>query len=322
MQLRVMIVVFASLALAMSQEADPPPSPAASAGGEKPGEQALEMAVQQLKSRLTPEQLKTVTDDQLRQFIIQQAQDQAQAQGHPPPEAQAQAGHDHHHQQASPKPPPGLRSSPDARVGFLFPETVNNTFVAGVPVELLLTMSNGGKKPLALSTLFATLYHPQDYKYQILNFTRLNVNLTLAPGSDVSLTYTFTPDPYLEPRAFGLAVQILYTDGASNFSHTFFNDTVTIAEPPSSFDAQTVFVGMAVLGLLALGAYAFSGVFQKLRKTTKRGAAATRSTGATATATTTTTTATTAQAAAGMRIAPEQNEWLQGTSAVQHRKRH
>lgn len=73
-----------------------------------------------------------------------------------------------------------------------------------------------------------------------MQFTTLHYNISVRPSTQVSLTYSFLPDPLLEPRDFGLVCSVFYKDAqGTNYTSVFFNSTVDLVEPAGGVDTQT-----------------------------------------------------------------------------------
>jgi len=168
----------------------------------------------------------------------------------------------------NPKPEePVLVASPDARTAVVFPQNPTLDFTPGEIVELVLGFSNKGERLFNITHITASLRYLQDWKYYIQNFTKLTYGIGVLPEQEGSFLYTFRPDPLIEPRQFGMQVNVFYHDSANeNFTSVLFNGTINIVEPNESFDTQTVFtyVGLlAVVGLIGFIVLKSLGTFEK-----------------------------------------------------------
>jgi hypothetical protein len=151
---------------------------------------------------------------------------------------------------------PPIGPSPDVSTVFVFPDHPNKVITAGEIVEVLLGFVNNGDREFNITYVFASLNHPLDYRYYIQNYTRAEYGLLVQPNEQVSVSYRFRPDPLLEPRDFGLVVNVLYEDESGRIYHNaFFNGTVTIEEPDTGFDLQQLFLTVGFFGVLGLGGY-------------------------------------------------------------------
>jgi hypothetical protein len=76
---------------------------------------------------------------------------------------------------------------------------------------------------------------------QPLQYTAQFYELTVPPAGEVSVLYSFFPNPGLEPRDFGLVARVFYqlADGSGNFSNVFYNGSIILEEPIEPLDAQT-----------------------------------------------------------------------------------
>jgi len=153
-------------------------------------------------------------------------------------------------------------SSPDLVVYSIFPNANGKEFESGSPVEVVVGLHNIGQSTFSVNQVFASLRHPYDWRVAIQNFTRFDPRITIAPGDQVSVGYSFLPDPNLDTeRPFVFAAQVIYTDAsATNFTTFFHNDTITMVSPPGTVDIQLIFTYtglLAVAGLLAFLAVRF-----------------------------------------------------------------
>ena len=58
-------------------------------------------------------------------------------------------------------------------------------------------------------------------------------------SQEVTLSYMFRPDAMLEPRDFGVLVNVYYKDATGkNYTNVAFNGTVDLVEPVVGWDAQ------------------------------------------------------------------------------------
>eukprot|EP01112_Ceratiomyxa_fruticulosa_P014241 TRINITY_DN4062_c0_g1_i1.p1 TRINITY_DN4062_c0_g1~~TRINITY_DN4062_c0_g1_i1.p1 ORF type:complete len:275 (-),score=82.34 TRINITY_DN4062_c0_g1_i1:25-849(-) len=153
---------------------------------------------------------------------------------------------------------------------FLFPEHPELQLPAGEIIEVLLGFTNKHQLPSEegeenvvpgttynVTMIFASLNHPSDFRYFIQNYSRFDYGVLVGPGEEATFSYRFRPDPLLEPRDFGLMVHVIYEDINANITHvnTFFNRTVEIAEPLSTFDLQLALTYVFAFVGIAAGAF-------------------------------------------------------------------
>jgi len=193
-------------------------------------------------------------------------------------------------------------SAPDVSTASIFPHFPAKKFFVGEPVEILLGFVNSGEESYDLTHITASFNYPLDYSYYIQNFTAREYNVSVKPSTQVSLAYTFLPDPLLEPRDFGLVCSVHYRDSqGNNFTSVFFNSTVDMIEHSGGVDTQTFFVGifaLAFFGLIGFVIYRYLSSWSKRQGYTGGGSSDEGTTQSL------------------------DNDWLQGTSAeVKRRKK-
>lgn len=126
-------------------------------------------------------------------------------------------------------------------------------FPLGKDVTLLVAFNNNGEKSFNISQIAAHLHSPFDYNYYIQNFTVKHASATVGPNSQVTLEYTFKPDPTLEPLEFHFSAYVNYnrSDGRT-FMHTLHNATIDLYEPGSDSNTKLIMYAVgAGLGVLA-----------------------------------------------------------------------
>jgi len=203
---------------------------------------------------------------------------------------------------------PKITSSPDAIFTSIFDNVVDQkTFLQGDTVQLVIGLHNKGKTSFNVTQIFAAIVMPHDFKQYVQNFTRDHPNVLALPNEQLTFLYELRPDPLLEPREWGLIATVSYTDASNEnttFVSTVYNSTVTLQEPESTLDAQTLFTYLLVLALLGLLAYGSYRLFASKSRHSVLGRSAGRS----------------AAAETGTRGGTlggdaDQNEWLVGTAA-------
>jgi len=159
-------------------------------------------------------------------------------------------------------------ASPDAKTAFVFPTSGIKTFTIGDVIPIVLGFTNKGERNFNITSIAAYLKYPQDWKYFLQNYTRFWYGEIVPPGESHSFVYSFYPDPMLEPRDFGLQVNVFYTDSAGeNYTSVFYNGTFTLTESNEGLDAQTLFTYVGILGVAGLIGF---GVYKAGRSATKK----------------------------------------------------
>lgn len=106
-----------------------------------------------------------------------------------------------------------------------------------------------------MSHIAGSVNAPQQYSLHVMNFTVAEYLSIVDPGKEASFEYTFFLDPQLAGHDFTLAFTAFYQDAAELYASTFFNATVSVLDPVGVFDTQTLFMSVALLGLVAGGVY-------------------------------------------------------------------
>jgi hypothetical protein len=77
----------------------------------------------------------------------------------------------------------------------------------------------------------------------------------LPPGEELSVEYTFRPDPILSPREFIVALHLIYEDPATGALHsnTVFNSTIDIVEMPKLVDTEMLFMYLMLISVAVGG---------------------------------------------------------------------
>jgi len=191
-----------------------------------------------------------------------------------------------------------LPSSPDVETAAVFPNSADKRFTVGEPIDVVFGFTNKGDKPLNVTLITGSLRYPPDWKMYIQNFTKQYMGINVFPNEQFTFVYTFRPDAMLEPREFGLAAQVYYTDNENrNFSTFFYNNTITLVELEEGFDIQLLFTYVGILAVFVLIAFF---VYNFVAKAAKKSGVVRRSKNVVETGT-----------SQGV-----DNEWLEGTHAV------
>jgi len=147
-----------------------------------------------------------------------------------------------------------LEPSPDVATAVYFPSSPDKKFPTGKEVSVLIGFTNNGDKAFNVTLVSASLMYPLDYRYYIQNYTKQAEYRIVAPKTQATFAYSFVPDPFLEPREFGLTANIYYSleDGSANYTSVAFNNTITLVEPNEPVDLQTFFMYVGLVGIAGL----------------------------------------------------------------------
>jgi len=190
--------------------------------------------------------------------------------------------------------------APGIETTFIFPD--HNTkvpqFPAGAAIDVIAGFHNGASQPYNVTAIMGSLNSPLDFGIFVQNFTYQTYGLQVNPDSEVSLLYSFRPDPALHPREFTVALTIFYMSHQGQMSTTtFFNSTIEIVEPPRSIDGEILFLWLMLLSAVGFAGYK---AYSFLAKTLLKGGKSRRKAAAPVDNTT--------------------DEWLHGTSLAAERK--
>eukprot|EP00996_Jenningsia_fusiforme_P002146 NODE_2987_length_1073_cov_52.001953_g2741_i0.p1 GENE.NODE_2987_length_1073_cov_52.001953_g2741_i0~~NODE_2987_length_1073_cov_52.001953_g2741_i0.p1 ORF type:complete len:251 (-),score=59.86 NODE_2987_length_1073_cov_52.001953_g2741_i0:246-998(-) len=153
----------------------------------------------------------------------------------------------------------GLDTSADGIItSYVFPTYSEPSFPAGKVVEAVIGFDNQNENNFRVEYIRGSLTAPTDSSYFIQNFTGALHNTTVPSGSEVTLLYRFKADPSIDPREYGLLLEVFYTSEENEtFLSTVYNQTVQISDPESSLDAKMLFTGLSIVGMITLGAYVY-----------------------------------------------------------------
>jgi hypothetical protein len=139
----------------------------------------------------------------------------------------------------------------------IFPSHPLGQFPAGSSVEALIGFKNSNENLFHLEYVRGSLTSPTDFTYYIYNFSGSVYNTTVTTGGEeVSLLYRFQPDPSLEPRQYGLILQIFYTnDDNVTFLSTIYNGTIDVTESLANVDGKTIFATLSIAGIVGFAGF-------------------------------------------------------------------
>lgn len=163
----------------------------------------------------------------------------------------------------------------EIKVNHFFPLHATKQFPAGGEIKVVVGVHNAATESYNMSAIMGSINSPSDLKLYIQNFTQQVYFEVVEAGEELSLEYTFRPDPALPARDYHVMLTLFYEDAKHGFySTTFFNGTVDIAETPKLIDTEILFLYLLIVGVLGVaGLYAYntlSGLgFFKTTKTKK-----------------------------------------------------
>ncbi|KAK9837035.1 hypothetical protein WJX81_008506 [Elliptochloris bilobata] len=157
-----------------------------------------------------------------------------------------------------PKRPHLPPASPDVHSQYWVPKYPELQFPAGDKVEVVVALHNLGSTDLNVTNMQGSLNSVQNFAMYFQNFTEqrqgpYQAGLPLKAGEALSLSYWLMPDPSLPPREFQVAVTAFYQtpDAATQFSTTFFNQTIDIVETKKLVDVELISLYATILALMA-----------------------------------------------------------------------
>lgn len=149
-------------------------------------------------------------------------------------------------------PPPGSLS-----VAHYFPDHPTKQFPAGEEIKVVVSAHNEGSKPYNITAMMGSLNSPVDFDLYVQNFTQQVYFRLLPAAEELSVEYSFRPDPNLSPREFTVALHLIYEDPETGRMHSnlVFNSTVDIVEMQKLIDTEMLFLYLMLLGVVGLGGY-------------------------------------------------------------------
>ncbi|CDW52489.1 Putative translocon-associated protein subunit al pha [Trichuris trichiura] len=152
--------------------------------------------------------------------------------------------------------------SPYAETDFVFTDPPgSHDFIGGKLARMLVGFYNSGTNDFVVQSMEASLRYPTDHSYYIHNYTLMKYERLVSPITEATFEYMFMPFESLSGRSFILVVSLNYKQSnGKQFASTIFNDTITINEEVSNFNAETVFlyvVFCCLVSLLLILAYQF-----------------------------------------------------------------
>jgi hypothetical protein len=145
-----------------------------------------------------------------------------------------------------------LPPSGELAVNYFFPKHPVHKFVAGLPVTVVAGIHNDASQEYNISAIMGSINFPHDFSQHIQNFTQQLYFAVLPAGQEISVQYTFRPDPLLAGRDFQLALTLFYEDNKGGFfSTTFFNQTVDFTEVEKLIDHEVLFLYLLLVAAIA-----------------------------------------------------------------------
>jgi len=163
-------------------------------------------------------------------------------------------------------------SSEDVDIAHIFPDYPSAVFPAGERLKVIMGLRNTGESLMNVTHIAGSINAPNQWSYYITNFTVFEYNVGVESSKESSFEYQFMIDPQLAGHEFTLALTAFYHDGQEMYASTFFNTTIPVIDPPGVLDTQTLFMYLALLGMLAAAVHfglQSTGMMGKITKSTR-----------------------------------------------------
>lgn len=161
-------------------------------------------------------------------------------------------------------------ASTDVSVGHAFLTNFSETkskasdivITLGETIKTIVAFANEGRGSYHVWGVMGSLNLNEKFAVHVQNFTYTMINKTVEPGTELSFSYSFTPNERLDIRPFQLALTVFYEAQGSTgnairgYSTTFFNNTVATEPGP-----QTISNGVFILIVVVLIGAAIGGFF-------------------------------------------------------------
>ncbi|KAG5479182.1 hypothetical protein LSCM4_01771 [Leishmania orientalis] len=131
------------------------------------------------------------------------------------------------------------------------------SFHAGSKANTVIAFQNNGNEaPQVVFLVVGLLQPPHQYHTVIQNFSVVRQARNVAKLETVSMHYTFTLDPRLEPGEYNMVLGLYVQDSATNQTYfmTAFNSTIMLQEPLGT-DPRTVLTYFTLLAIFGCIAY-------------------------------------------------------------------
>ncbi|KAI6178545.1 Signal sequence receptor subunit alpha [Aphelenchoides besseyi] len=150
--------------------------------------------------------------------------------------------------------PKKIGPSADAQISFFLTDPpTGQDIVAGKLVQFLIGFANRGEKDFIVHYVEPSFRYPMDFSYSMLNLTAARFERTVAPKQEATFDYRFIPSDAFIGRPVGFVVNLHYTDAAGGYYvNTVFNQTITVQEDDSTFNTETGFLFVLLIGLVIL----------------------------------------------------------------------
>jgi hypothetical protein len=121
-----------------------------------------------------------------------------------------------------------------------FPQYEETKFPLGEPVTVLCPFRNDGASMYNVSAIMGSLNSPFQFSHHYQNYSYKPFGTVVKAGEEISLKYSFTAHPELEPTDYQLAITVFYDSESETFSSTFFNETIELYYAEVDMDMETV----------------------------------------------------------------------------------
>jgi translocon-associated protein subunit alpha len=117
-------------------------------------------------------------------------------------------------------PPP----AEDVETVHHFPKYTEYKFPLGETVSVLCHFRNDGSSFYNISAIMGSLNSPVQFSHHYQNYSFKPFGTVVKSGEEITLKYSFTLHPDLEPSDYQLALTVFYDTSSEGFSSTFFNE--------------------------------------------------------------------------------------------------
>lgn len=144
--------------------------------------------------------------------------------------------------------------SRDAHVSMYFTEPAGGgDLVAGKLTTFLIGFANRGEKDFTVHYSEPSFRYPMDFSYSMMNLTAARYEHVVAPKQEATFDYRFVPHEGFIGRPVGFVVNLHYTDATGGYYvSTVFNETISVHEDNATFNTETGFLFLLLVGIVIL----------------------------------------------------------------------
>lgn len=139
----------------------------------------------------------------------------------------------------------------------------------GKTIQTYVGLSNRDARAYRVTGIAGSLNRVEGFRTYVQNLTVTSFNRTVEPGSEASLSYSFSLNDRLDVRPYRLALTVFYqrasvaagsAPASARYSATFYNATISAVDNSSVVDSRTFAIGaVVVLGGIAAAVAAIRG---------------------------------------------------------------